>query len=246
MKKLSSIFGCFLFISFVFFARNLRAECPPPEINELFEKKESLGDIMLYAVPEAEQNFINHIKYIYNRLLVRDDKGGGKIRQEIVKANPTVILMEDGDDLDELYRDYGRILKNCPMQEFLIVEIIPLGTEAERLGVKDVTIEEMLNLVYQYGIYKAFPSWSSRLRKSMSRAITAGTFNPYLVDPEQPRKYWEVSYLGIGLEVYYNMWDKQQTVKEGGFAFNSRETLKQGDPELFQLIEEIFPDKLYQ
>lgn len=249
MKDKKIILFCRVFVFLFSFplVSNLHAECPPPELEQFFEKKESLGEIMIYTIPEIEQNYLEHIRYLYNRFLYRDDKSGGKIRQAIADAKLAVILMEDGDDLEEFTKSYRSVLKKCPIQEFLIEEIIPLGTEADKLGVRDATIEEMLNLIYYWGIKDAYPSWTKRLKKAMSRALSAGTFNPYILDPEELTKQdWEVSYLGVGVEVYYNIWEKEVTVKEGGFAFTTRESLKMGDPELFQLIEEIFPENLYQ
>jgi len=249
MKNLKTILsGIILLTLFTFlFIQDLCAQCPPPELEQLFEKKENLGEIMVYTIPEIDQKYLEHIRYLYNRFLYRDDKSGGKIRQVIADAKLAVILMEDGDDLEEFTKTYRSVLKKCPIQEFLIEEIVPLGTEEDKLGVRDATIEEILNLIYYWGIKDAYPSWTKRLKKAMSRALSAGTFNPYILDPEELTKQdWEVSYLGVGVEVYYNIWEKDATVKEGGFAFATRESLKTGDPELFQLIEEIFPQNLYQ
>lgn len=248
MKNLKAILsGTILLTSFTWlFIQDLYAECPPPELEQFFERKESLGEFMVYTIPEVEQNYLEHIKYLYNRFLYRDDKSGGKIRQAIADAKLAAILMEDGDDLEEFTKTYKGLLKKCPVQEFLIEEIIPLGTEADKLGVRDATIEEIINLIYYWGIKEVYPSWTKKLKKAASRAVSAGTFNPYIIDPGQPQQYWDVSYLAVGVEVYYNVWEKEATVKEGGFAFSSRESLKTGDPELFQLIEEIFPENLYQ
>lgn len=248
MKNLKTILsGTILLTSFTFLViQDLCAECPPPELEQLFEKKESLGEIMIYTIPEIEQTYLEHIRYLYNRFLYRDDKSGGKIRQAIADAKLAIILMEDGDDLEEFTKSYKSKLKECPVQEFLIEEIIPLGTEAEKLGVRDGTIEEILNMIYYWGIKEVYPSWTKKLKQAATRAVSAGTFNPYILDPGQPKQYWDVTYLAVGVEVYYNVWEKEVTVNEGGFAFTTRESLKAGDPELFQLIEEIFPENLYQ
>lgn len=221
------------------------AQCLSGEITGLFSIQEEAGGILIYAVAETLPEQIDHVKLMYNTLLKKDDAAGGVLRQAIGQSKPSVLIVTNGAEFDEDGGKYAKALASCPVQVFQMAEIVPFGSPGEtQYGVKDATVEEMINLVYQYGIMKANPNWIKRLKKAMNQAISGRIFSPQISDPDQLKEYWPVTYLVLGLEVYYNFWADKDSVRGGGYAFKSRATLEQGDPELFKLIEEIFPDSI--
>ncbi|MGE0269482.1 MAG: hypothetical protein AB7S78_13615 [Candidatus Omnitrophota bacterium] len=231
--------------SFISVNQSARAECLPEEITGQFTIREEAGGISILAVSETLPEQVDHVKLIYNALLKKDDDTGGILRKAISQRQPSVLIVNSGRDFDEDGGKYARAVSACPVQVFQLAEIVPYGSPGEtQYGVRDATVEEMINLVYQYGIMKANSGWIKRLKKAMDQAVSGHIFSPQISDPDQLKDYWPATYLVLGLEVYYNFWADKDSVRGGGYAFKSRATLEQGDPELFKLIEEIFPDSI--
>lgn len=242
MKKISvTILIMFLQTALPFSVHPAHAECLPAEITDMFPLKEDAGDLTIMAMEGTDPAQVDHVKNIYNKILEKDDAADGKLRDAINAQKPAVLIVDAGVDFDDSDAKYSQAISHCPVQVFQKSEIIAPGSIAAEHNVKDSTVEETINLVYQFGIIKGNPGWVKRLKKASSQAIDKGSFNPQIADPEQPKEYWPLTYLVLGLEVYYGFWADQDSVKDGGYAYKSRETLEQGDPELFKLIEELFP-----
>lgn len=242
-----------LLLSFVCFPRLASANCLPAEIMEMFLVSDDTSGIKIAGVDTVTQPELDHIKSIYNRLLVRDDKSESVIRKAIERRKPVVLIFEDGDDYDEFYSDIDEAgaASDCYIQEVLQEEMILSGSGR----FIDVTLGEMVHLIHLNGIQKAYPTWDRRLKQAANMAIQKGIFDKDLVEPpdmddlefapqDDPDLTYYALYLSLGVEVYYGLWDGKRTVANGGYAFSNRDEMKEGDPALFELIEEIFPSEL--
>ena len=236
------LIACVILIANTAAAQNT---CLTPEMQQTLTIERDLGGIMLYAVPEVSEDHINHIRYILDRLLLRDDKNQAMVRRYLEDARVTFLVFEDGADLDEFEADIEGMVTGCALVGIIGEEVHYLGSLAEQHGMVDESFEDVAEVVYHYGIKKAYPTWVSRLSRAQRSAYADGRFTPEnAIDPE-PRGWWDVQYLIIGLEVYYNYWAEKEMVRNGEFSYRTKEEMQELDPALFALIEEIFPNKLY-
>lgn len=242
-----------------FFAFNaeVQAGCLPEETREIFETDDESSGIQILATGSVQATELEYVKSVYNQLLQRDDNSEGTIRAAIEAAGPTILIFEDGEDMDEFYEEHweNKNFKNCYVQELLQEEIIIQGSAASEYQFVDTTLNEIVYLIHLNGIQKAYPSWDKRLQMASREAIRNMVYKPKLFDPEDPDPEYlpqddqDISYysqyLAVGLEVYYGFWKDKDSVMSGGYEFPTREAMKEGDPALYNLIEEIFPEALF-
>ncbi len=259
MNKLFPVifFSLMLMVSAVG-AEDVEIRCLPEETTEIFETVDNSAGIQILATGSVQATEMAYVKDIYNQLLMRDDNSEGRIRAAIEREAPTILIFEDADDMDEFYEEHwdNKTFGGCYVQELLQEEIIIHGSPAAQYEFVDTTLNEIVYLIHLNGIKKAYPSWDQRLQRASKKAVKDMIYKPKLFDPEEPDPEYlpqddhDIStysqYLAVGLEVYYGYWKDKDSVMSGGYEFPTREAMQEGDPELFNLIEEIFPQSLFK
>ncbi|MBZ0167579.1 MAG: hypothetical protein K8I00_12305 [Candidatus Omnitrophica bacterium] len=226
-------------------AANAQSTCLTPDLEQALTVQRDVGGLLLYAVPEVSEDHINHVRYMLDRLLIRDDKKDGKIRQSLKDAKVVFLMFEDGEDSEEFEYQMENEMSGCMPIPIIGIEVHYLGSLAEQHGMVDESFADITETVYYYGIKKAYPGWVSRLERAQRSAYADGRFNPHVAIEPDPRNLWDIQYLVIGLEVYYGFWKDKEQVRNGEFNYKTREEMQELDPILFQLIEEIFPNTMY-
>ena len=219
--------------------------CLTPELEQALTVHRDLKGIPLYAVPEVSEDHINHISYLFNRMLVRDDQLDGKIRSAIKQAKIVFMIFEDGEDLEEFEYQIFNDVKGCQPVPIIAIEVHYLGSLAEQHGMVDESFADVAETIYYGGIRQAYPGWAQRLTRAQRSAYADGRFNPHNALDAEPRSEWTALYLTIGLEVYYGLWQGKEMVRIVEYLFKTREEMQGNDPALFELIEEVFPNILY-
>lgn len=219
--------------------------CLTPELEQALSVRRESGGFPIYAVPEVSEDHINHIAYLINRLLIRDDKQDAKIRKAIQDRNVVFMIFEDGEDFEEFEYQIFNDVRGCQPIPIIAIEIHYLGSLAEQHGMVDESFADIVETIFYGGIKKVYPGWAQRLSRAQRSAYSDGRFNPHNARDAEPRSEWDSLYLTIGLEVYYGMWADKEMVRTGEYSIKTREEMQELDPALFELIEEIFPNILY-
>ncbi len=221
------------------------ATCLTPELEQALSVRRDAGGFPLYAVPEVTEDHLNHIGYLINRLLIRDDKNESLIRKAMQKRKITFMVFEDGEDFEEFEYQIFNDVRGCQPVPIIAIEVHYLGSLAEQHGMVDESFADVAETIFYGGIKTAYPGWAQRLSRAQRSAYADGRFNPHNARDAEPRGEWDALYLVIGLEVYYGLWADKEMVRNGEYSLKTRQELQEQDPALFQLIEEIFPNILY-
>ena len=127
-------------------------------------------------------------------------------------------------------------------QDLLADEVFSEGSiEYIESSNRDATYEEVLHFIHRFGIQLADPGLQNGILSAMNNAIENQIYNPL---DDLPEEDYEEEYFAIGLECYFGIWahDPNGDGYSGDheYAFITRETMAQGDPDLFGIIYGFF------
>lgn len=140
----------------------------------------------------------------------------------------------------------------------IIVDYVRLG--GPRNMRRDASIEEILHFIHAQGIEPVYPNLQKRLEWLTVDAIEKNLYNPHTDVPFRGAVY---EYLALNVEIYYGIWQNHTTVGEPGARISgqgrkgnaapelrfsvendaplTRKNLKKADPEIYSMIETLFP-----
>jgi len=191
---------------------------------------------------------IDYVKKIINKLLEKDRKNGGKIIKTLINNKPHLVNF---NNLDEMESEEAELFfERFPMsQDLQADEVFPNANKNNGVDIKsgerDASIEEIVHLIHNYGISETYPKWQKKLDK-----LTIGALNNNRLNwnrwHELPRPDLDDEYFAASVEAFYNLKTEGGYLKDKGAKDKilNNKGLKKIDPEMFNLIAEIFPDNL--
>lgn len=219
------------------------ADCLSPELEQEFPFQRDMGGIPIYAADAVEVNRVDHIEHLLTGMLAKDDGMDGRIRQSLIDSRMAYFILwgeDDSEDIDQQMLKSG----GCLPVPILAIEVHFPGSAAADIGMVDESFADVAEHIYFYGIKPTHPDWDQRLNQARKDAVSNGRFVPEKAEDPEPEDMWDALYLTIGLEVYYGLWQSEEFAREGEVSTVTREQLRQNDPALVQLIEELFPPQL--
>lgn len=121
---------------------------------------------------------------------------------------------------DTRARGLGGKLSSCGEENLL-------NLKDDRYRQENILIHEFNHAVHNYGLREMDPTFDGRLRKTYAKAMEKGLWKGTYV-AENPGEYW-----AEGAQAYFDCMRPQ-------FGANTREKLKDYDPELFSLVDEVY------
>ena len=191
---------------------------------------------------------IEYVADLINKLLEKDKAGDGAIIKALEKNQPHLVNFNNLADLGSTAGNaYFYAIPNS--QDLQADEIFPnanANNGADTVSSnRDASVEEIVHMIHNYGITYARPDLQVKLDQLTQAALDAGKLD-WAEGHELPRGDLDDEYLADCVEAFYNLKAGAGYVKTGvGLDPGSnRDDLKAFDPEMHDLIAEIFPDSL--
>ncbi|MBZ0167578.1 MAG: hypothetical protein K8I00_12300, partial [Candidatus Omnitrophica bacterium] len=131
------------------------AQCLSPALTQRLTVQRDVGGIPLYAVPEADAQRIDHVEHMLTQLLSKNDRSGGQIRQNMVRANVVFLVFKDSPDYERFEDEVERQSRECMRVPILAVEVHYPGSQADRAGMVDESFNDVAEHVYYFGVKSA-------------------------------------------------------------------------------------------
>ena len=148
---------------------------------------------------------------------------------------------------DDEHRGEKAIIKtkniNLNYQAIYAEEIMVDGSqEYINNAFRDATFEEVLHLVQDYGIAEIIPEYQAQIRTAADAAIAKGYWISVMIPEWEREGRIEAQYLATILDVYYGFWQNSANdiAFSGEYFFSSREALRLGDPDGYDLMNGQF------
>jgi predicted metalloprotease with PDZ domain len=169
-------------------------------------------------------------RYLIDKLLgERDD-----ILQAMIKAGCRFMVMAptemttdvpeqrhmDKEYWDKRARGLGGKLSSCGEENLL-------NLKADRYRLENILIHEFNHAIHQQGLRSVDPTFDKRLRAAYQKAMDAGLWKGTYV-ATNPAEYW-----AEGAQAYFDCMRPQ-------FGANTRDKLREYDPDLFALVDEVY------
>ena len=105
---------------------------------------------------------------------------------------------------------------------------------------RDAAYEEIMHLVHAKGLEDELPDYHEAIVEAEKRAVDAGIFN---YGPLAPHEY-----IITGFDIYFGLWEHNPQGDGTSFGdeypFHTKEEMKAGDPDLYDLVEGFWPEYL--
>lgn len=225
---------------------------------DMFTQRREASGLRFYATESVDTTKIDHAARIANALLVKDRADGGTITKHVVDAEASMVIFKNFEERNTAVEFY-MFADDFNGQDLQDEEIIP---DYFRLGGpedlrRDASIEEITHLIHTGGIIPAYPEFQSRLEQATQAAIDRKLFRPW---DGLPADSFSHEYLTIGLEIYYGGRQHHTTMgrttnddgsprqpafrlSTGNDVLMTAENLRIYDPELYEIVEFLFPTK---
>lgn len=129
-------------------------------------------------------------------------------------------------DWDKRARGLGGRLSSCGEENLL-------NLRGDRYNQENILIHEFNHAVHQYGLREVDPKFDGRLRQTYTKAMDKGLWKGTYV-ASNPGEYW-----AEGCQAYFDCMRPQ-------FGANTREKLKEYDPDLFALVDEVYKQSKFR
>lgn len=204
-----------------------------PAAFNIFSKELDVNGVKIYAVSQVTDKQLNYVGNVLKDLLNKDGTG---ILANMVKNGAAMTMFANAEQRDSAAGQ--KVFESAPnrmLQDLQADEIIPPGTATTR----DATVEEVTHLIHNSGITAANPAAQKELDAATQKAIKAGLYHPEKITG-LPKQDYDDEYLAAGVEAYYGVTHKDNAAA-GIYKPSNKNELKSMDPELFKIIEKLFP-----
>ncbi|MCP4048157.1 MAG: hypothetical protein GY732_19450 [Gammaproteobacteria bacterium] len=236
-----------------------RPETPKAEnYLDIFTQRKSASGLGFYATAGVDPTKVEYASKIASALLVKDRKNGGPVTAHVEKAGASMVIFKNFEERNtavEFWMHAGDFVGQDLQDEEIIPDYFRLGGPVDMR--RDASIEEITHLIHGGGIIPAYPQLQKRLEKATMAAIEDKLFRPWDGLPEDSFSH---EFLTIGLEIYYGGRQEHttmgRTTDEKGNAIQpafrlsiensiplTAENLEKKLPELFEIVEFLFPSK---
>ena len=207
---------------------------PPNSFNPFYKKYLNAGGIPIIASENVSDAALVQTRYIaLNMLVKRPDVLGQMVMN---KARIAIIAdTEKRNDLPE-YKGYGDDINAASGISGSLYE--PICSFAEKYVMtqdgRPIAVHEIGHLIHSHGLVYIETGFDKKLEDTYSKSIGKGL--------------WKDTYAGTNTYEYWAegtaAWFDGQTLdsRKGGVVIRTRTELKNYDPELYKLLEEIYPD----
>jgi predicted metalloprotease with PDZ domain len=127
---------------------------------------------------------------------------------------------------DQRARGLGGRLTSCGEENLL-------NLRGDRYRHENILIHEFNHAIHQQGLRIADPTFNGRLRKAYDNAMAKGLWKSTYV-ATNPAEYW-----AEGAQAYFDCMRPQ-------FGANTREKLREYDPDLFALVDEVYKQSKFR
>ncbi len=225
---------------------------------DMFTQRRQASGLRFYATAAVDSAKIVHAARIANALLANDRSGSGAITEHVMDAKASMVIFKNFEERNTAVEFY-MFADGFNGQDLQDEEIIP---DYFRLGGpedlrRDASIEEITHLIHSGGIMPAYPELQARLERATRAAIDRKLFRPWDGLPEDSFSH---EYLTIGLEIYYGGRQHHTTMgrttnedgnpRQPAFRLSTgndvpmtAENLRKYDPDLYGIVEFLFPTK---
>src|SRR5262249_46222610 len=132
----------------------------------------------------------------------------------------------DKEYWDKRARGMGGKLSSCGEENLL-------NLKGDRYSKENILIHEFNHAIHQQGLRVVDPTFDPRLRESYKKAMAQGLWKgTYLTT--SAAEYW-----AEGAQAYFDCMRPQ-------YGANTREKLKEYDPDLFALVDEVYKQSKYR
>jgi alpha-glucosidase len=129
-------------------------------------------------------------------------------------------------DWDKRARGLGGKLSSCGEENLL-------NLKGDRYRSENILIHEFNHAIHQYGLREVDPTFDDRLREAYKKAMDKGLWKDTYVATNHS-EYW-----AEGVQAYFDCMRPQ-------FGANTREKLKEYDPDLFALVDEVYKQSKFR
>lgn len=193
-----------------------------------------------------------YVEDIFNKLLEKDKKNGGGIYTAIIENSPHVVSFEnEGSKTSDSAIAYLYSVPNS--QDLQADEIFPNANknngQDSSSGKRDATVEEITHMIQNYGISYARPDLQKKLNEITEKELGNKKLN-WTESNELPRADLDDELLAEAVELYYGLRAGVGVISgKAGYTQTytqekSREILKDYNQDLYNIVEEIFPNSL--
>ncbi|MFT4874259.1 hypothetical protein [Congregibacter sp.] len=206
---------------------------------DIFTQRNESGPISFYATNGVDPAKLLYAANIANALLMNDRRADGRITAYVKEANAVMTLFETFEERNEaidFYMHSGELPSRTQdlQDEEIIPDYLRLGGPSDLR--RDASVEEITHLIHGTGIKRAYPGVQRRLEHAVPSAVARGFWTP---QDGLPRDAWADEYLIYGLDIYYGV----HVNREFKGVPLTAENLASVDPELYDIVAFLFPDK---
>ena len=207
------------------------------------------GDVIqILAQNEISDESMLHVRGILKSYLNNksgsfwgDDKAN--ISNAIASTNSLIFILNNFGVVDNI--DFQNLINSGVSGEIITAEEIIIEGETNYLNnsVLDKTYRKLFQFIFEYGIQYVMPSFLSAIDSAMNHAILNEIYFPL---NELSFNQQRLRYASLGLEIYYGHWahvnNENELVGNSEYIYNNRNTLEDGDPLLYAIIDGFFED----
>ena len=173
--------------------------------------------------------------------------GGNKsmVANAIGATNAILFLLNDENEYENPHI-WSLMDAGVMGQDLLSTEVFPEGSDAYMNSTRrDATYEEVLHFVHGFGLQVAVPDMQNAILSAMNIAMESENYFPL---SDLPVEDYDEEYLAMGLECYFGLWSHDPSgdgfCGDHEYAFITRQSMFEGDPELFNIIRGFFGPSL--
>ena len=206
------------------------------KLDPFYQKYASAKGIPVLSSEKVSDKALVEAVYLINQMLAdRDD-----IRQALIKGKmrfvvmaPTEMTTDVPEQRDMKPKDYwdrrarglGGRVTSCGEENLL-------NLKGDRYNKENILIHEFAHAIHQIGMRNVDPKFDARLRETYKKAMDAGTWKDTYAATNHS-EYW-----AEGVQAYFDC--AAPPARGVHNDINTREKLKKADPDLFDLIDDVF------
>ncbi len=203
---------------------------------EFYKKHLDYKGFSILSSDKVSDEALYEARYLIDKLLgERED-----ILKAMIKAGCRFMVMAptemttdvpeqrhwDKEYWDKRARGMGGKLSSCGAENLL-------NLKGDRYGKENILIHEFNHAIHQQGLRNVDPTFQPRLRDAYDKAMAKGLWKgTYLTT--NAAEYW-----AEGAQAYFDCMRPQ-------YGANTREKLKEYDPDLFALVDEVYKQSKYR
>ena len=208
------------------------------------------GDVIqILAQNEISDESILHVRGILKSYL--NNKSGSfwgndkaNISNAIASTNSLIFILNDLSMVDNI--DFQNLLDSGISGVIITDEEIIIEGEINyfNYSVLDKSHRNLFQFIFDNGIQYIMPSFISAIDSAMNHAILNEIYFPL---SELSFNQQRLRYATLGLEIYYGHWahnNENELVGNSEYIYNNRNTLEDGDPLLYAIIDGFFEQNL--